>query len=635
MKKYLTSVISLFVMTVFLYSETTTALEQDSVRVYELKEVVATGTKNPTDSRLLPLTVSVVKQEQLEERHEQNILPTLMQTVPGLFVTQRGVMGYGVSTGGSGAISVRGIGSSPNTGMLVLIDGLPQYAGLYGHPIADNYQTMMTERVEVIRGPASLFYGSNAMGGVVNIVTRQPKQDTVLTNVHLQGGSYYSLETGITNQVRRGKFSSAVGFDYSRTDGHRRNMNFDEYNAFVRLGYDISLNWRMSAMGNVAYFNSSNPGTVSNPLEDNDMHVLRGTASMSVENEYKRTSGAIRLYYNGGRHKIDEGYQQDAEPQTKFYLHNDLMAGVSVYQTVAMFRGNRTTFGFDYQHFGGHAWNQSKEIKGKVGQTDIIRKTQVELAGYVDFRQEVVSWFSLEAGIRFDWHSGAGMNYIPQAGLSFVLPKETELKALVSRGFRSPTIREMYMYKPANEELRAESMWNYELSYKQSLLDGRLRLGANIFYLQAKDMISTQMVDGKPLNVNTGKLRNAGAEVEIRYNIIKGLTVYGNYSYLYMKNVQLAAPAHKLNIGVLYHHQKFKVGTDFQYVAGLYTALKTNTQEAQKENFVLWNAHVDYRIWRGLWAYVKVDNLLGQRYEINAGFPMPRTTVFGGLSWTF
>ena len=143
--------------------------------VINLKEVVATGTKNPTDLRLLPLTVSVVGTEQLEERHEPSILPTLTNEVPGLFITNRGLMGYGVSEGSSGAIKVRGIGGMAN--LLVLIDGLPQYAGLYGHPIADNYLTMMTDRVEVIRGPASLYYGSNAMGGAVNVITKQGKGD--------------------------------------------------------------------------------------------------------------------------------------------------------------------------------------------------------------------------------------------------------------------------------------------------------------------------------------------------------------------------------------------------------------------------------------------------------------------------
>lgn len=91
-------------------------------------------------------------------------------------------MGYGVSTGAAGGMSLRGIGAGvnaaggPTTSLLVLIDGHPQYMGLMGHPIADAYQSMMAERVEVLRGPASVLYGSNAMGGVINIVTRKMRR---------------------------------------------------------------------------------------------------------------------------------------------------------------------------------------------------------------------------------------------------------------------------------------------------------------------------------------------------------------------------------------------------------------------------------------------------------------------------
>ena len=101
-------------------------------------------------------------------------------------------MGYGVSTGGSGQMSMRGIGGPaqaglPTTGLLVLIDGHPQYMGLMGHPIADAYQSMLVERVEVVRGPASVLYGSNAMGGVVNIVTRHMAQDGIKTDIDVFG----------------------------------------------------------------------------------------------------------------------------------------------------------------------------------------------------------------------------------------------------------------------------------------------------------------------------------------------------------------------------------------------------------------------------------------------------------------
>ena len=103
-----------------------------------LNEVVVTGTRNATDTRHLPMTVSVINRDRLTVGQQSNVLPTVMQQVPGIFVTSRGVMGYGVSTGGSGGISVRGLSGGAGQAM-VLIDGHPQYNGVYGHPISDSY----------------------------------------------------------------------------------------------------------------------------------------------------------------------------------------------------------------------------------------------------------------------------------------------------------------------------------------------------------------------------------------------------------------------------------------------------------------------------------------------------------------
>ena len=146
-------------------------------RKVALGEVVVTGTRNETDVRHLPMTVSVINREQIEQSNEPSLFPLLTENIPGLFTTSRGMLGYGVSGGAAGGMSLRGIGGAPQpgvptTGVLVLIDGHPQYMGLMGHPISDAYQSMLAERVEVLRGPASVLYGSNAMGGVINIVTQ-------------------------------------------------------------------------------------------------------------------------------------------------------------------------------------------------------------------------------------------------------------------------------------------------------------------------------------------------------------------------------------------------------------------------------------------------------------------------------
>lgn len=593
----------------------------------ELDEVVVTGTRNAADIRHLPMTISVVGDSTLTANHRWSVLPTIGEQVPGLFVTSRGMMGYGVSTGAAGSIKVRGVGGMAS--LLVLVDGLPQYAGLYGHPIPDACQTLTAERVEVVRGPASLLYGSNAMGGVVNIVTRQMRDDGTKTDVVVQGGSYGTVEGSIVNRIRSGRFSSVTGISYGRTDGHRANSDFGQCSGFMKLGYDMGRNWTLAGDVNVTRFRSSNPGEEQSPLIDNDMKITRGTAAVSVENSYGRTSGAVRVYYNWGHHNINDGYSPGGTPPTQLYLHDDLMGGLSVYQGISLFYGNRLTLGFDYQHFGGKAWNRSLADGAR---TYIADKEADELAGYADLRQDIMPWLTVDAGLRVDRHSQAGVELVPQGGLIFRLPHDNELRAMVSKGFRNPTIREMYMFPPANDGLEPESMMNYELSYAGKLMAGRVRVGANVFYLKADNLISTSRVDGRMQNVNTGRMENWGVELEAACRAVGRLHLNTNYSYLHTDNPVDGAPEHKLYVGGTWSGGRFTLSSGLQYVAGLYTSSGAG---AAQEEFFLWNLTADFRLSEGLGVFVCGDNLLARRYEINAGFPMPRATVRGGIGWQF
>ncbi|MCM1034617.1 MAG: TonB-dependent receptor [Paludibacter sp.] len=611
----------LFIMSSLLFAQ------QDTLREVQLREVEANAQRAITLRKQIPATLSVITSQQLGGDYEPSVLPALTEHVPGLFVTSRSLMGYGVSSGAAGTIKVRGVGGMAD--LLVLVDGMPQYAGIYGHPVADNCQNMFTERIEVQRGPSSLFYGSNAMGGLVNIVTHAPDKDTVHTHIHLQGGSFYTVDAAIGNQVRKGRFFSDVGVGYSRTDGHRPNMNFERATGYWKMGYDLTKEWRISTLLNATWFCSSNPGEVTNPIEDNDMRVWRGTALVSLDNHYERTSGSVRIYANAGQHTINDGYTDGNDPQTQLYLHADIMAGVSASQVVRLFRGNRTTFGFEAQLFGGHAWN--RQITDGAT-SDLVRQLQYDIAGYVNFQQHILSWLAIDAGLRVDWHSVAGLEWVPAGGVSFIMPYDASMHVAVGKGFRNPTIRELYMYRPANQELKAERMWNYELSWREQWLKGRLQAGLSIFFLQADNIIETVMQDGRPRNMNTGKVQNCGLEAEMEYSVLPELQMELNYSFLHMKYPVLAAPEHKFYAGLHYRREAFGVSTGLQYVAGLYKVLG---DIPEKENFLLWNIQGEYRIWKGLRVFLRADNILAQRYEIIKGFPMPRATLQGGFNWIF
>ena len=596
-----------------------------------LQEVVVTGTRNATDVRHLPMTVTVINREQLTEQHQPSVLPTAMQQVPGLFVTSRSIMGYGVSTGAAGGINMRGISGGAGQ-LLVLIDGHPQYQGIYGHPISDSYQTLIAERVEVLRGPASVLYGSNAMGGVLNIVTRQSRQDGVNTHFNLGAGSFGTIQTEASNQVRSGRFSSTIAAQYNRTDNHRPRMGFEQYGGYVKMGYDITDHWNAYVDANVTHFNASYPGATDKPMYEADQWITRGVVSTAVENHYNKTNGALSFYSNFGRHKIDDGTADPAKPTARYFRSKDALTGVSWYQSAQLFDGNRVTVGFDYQHIYGHAYYTSKET-GEVMDTPNKQSGESdrdEVAVYADLRQDLTSWLTVDAGIRFDHHSIVGTEWVPQAGI-VVRPVSTgEVKAMVSKGFRNPTMREMYLYPPSNTDLEPERLWNYELSWRHRTTD--LTYGINLFYIKGDNMIQTVPIDGKPRNVNTGEIENYGFEVELSYPLGSHLSVNANSAYLHMKNPVLAAPEGSTYVGVDYRQGKWIATLGLQRVENLYTAVGN---DEKKEDFWLLNASVTYAATRHISLWARGENLLAQKYEINLGYPMPRATFMGGVSINF
>ncbi len=595
-----------------------------------LDEVVVTGTRNTTDIRHLPQTVTVVGRDKLTENERVSVLPTLMEQVPGLMLTSRGVLGYGVSGGGSGGMMLRGISSGAGQ-VMVLIDGHPQYNGIYGHSISDAYQTMMAERVEVLRGPASLLYGSNAMGGVVNIVTRSMNTDGSRAYVNLGAGSWGTFQSEAGYGMRRGKLRINANAQYNRSDNHRPHMGFEQYGGFAKVQYDLNVNWRLFADADITHFNASYPGTVTAPVLEADQWITRGTVTTGIENHYKRTSGRLSLYDSFGRHKLNDGYNaMNGSPQTRLFRSNDALMGVSWYQSAVLWEGSRLTVGFDYQNIYGHAYYTSRET-GEVLETQNKQSGEErnhEIAGYADIRQDIFSWLTAEAGLRYDHHTVTGSEWIPQMGIVIRPLRNGELKLMASKGFRNPTMREMYLYPPSNTDLEPERMWSYEVSWKQRLLSRRLHYGVNLFYIDADNIIQT--VNRK--NVNTGALRNKGAEIELQYHINRHWSINTNHSWLDMRYPVVSAPKYKGYLGVSMRYGRWSGSAGLMQVCGLYTAIGENSTT---KDFTLLNATVGYATSKHARLWIKGENLLARKYEYMAGMPMPRATFMCGVNVEF
>lgn len=600
----------------------------DTLKKVELNAVVVTATKDRVNRNNVPLTISVVNREEIRTSAGSSLLPVLSDKVPGLFVTQRGVTGFGVSEGAAGAVSVRGVGQGNK--VLILLDGQPQWAGIFGHALPDMYVASDVDKVEVIRGPGSLIYGSNAMGGVVNVITRKGEKDGFSGDIKLMYGSYDTRK--ITGGVgyKSGKFSSYLSLNNDRTNGHRENSEFNITNGFYKASYEFSDKLRVAADINLARFFSANPGKVSTPMVDNDMDIFRGSTSFALENNFTKSGGAIRLFYGWGNHRINDGYAANGgAPKDYFFRSFDKNMGVLLYQSVELFKNNTTTFGFDYKNWGGHAWND----KFNGATIEFANKSVSETALYLITRQQLMTHFSLSGGVRVESNQVFGNVLIPQLGLSYTGIKDGVIKASISKGYRSPNIKEMYMFPPQNPDLQPENMLNYELSAGKSFMNGEITAEASIFLIDGKDMIEIVKINGVPKNINTGKFINRGVEMEASWRIAPYARFDANYSYLFTSKPLLAAPKHKLYGELRLTPARLFVNLNAQYVSGLYT----NTTTLAKENYTIVNSRVGYSFGKKstLQLYVRCDNATNTNYSINDGFPMPGRTFMIGTDFAF
>ena len=613
----------------FLYSaismaQTGHVTGQDTTRneTIALDEVVVTGTRIPMPRDVIPVPITVVYRSTIEQSETTALLPVLMQQVPGLFVTSRGMAGYGVSGGAAGGINMRGFAGATGQ-VLILIDGHPQYATIYGHPVADAYIASDAQRVEVSRGAASILYGSNAMGGAINIITRQATEDGNTLSARLMGGSYGTQRYSLSDTYRNGRFSGVVSGNYERTDGHRVNSKFEMCTGFAKLGYDLSEAWKVTGNINISKAKAEVPGQESRPLLDGTTDALRGMSGLSLENRYGKTRGAVNFYYNWGDHAINDGYYEGGTPRPYLFYSTDYMYGVNIYQAVNLFKGNTLTGGFDAKLYGGNAY------RDPVTELYADHVKLNETAGYI-LAQQQFRRFMFEAGLRLENHKLYGTEWAPQAGISYKAAGQTHLKFSFSKGFRTPNIRELYMYAPANEALLPERSYSYDFTLLQGLLDNRMSMELTLYHISGDNMIETvQIGEGRVQNRNVGKFSNKGIEFGLNYLILNNLSLNVNYNYLDMEKPVTGAPRNKLYAGMTYRPGKFTLSAGAQVIDKLYLV---TGESPITTDYTLVETRIAYRPLKWMDVFVKGDNLSGKKYETMAGYPMPRTTFMAGVS---
>ncbi len=579
-----------------------------------IDEVIVTGTRTAINRNIVPLTVSVINREKIESSSESALLPVLSEQVPGLFITQRGITGFGVSAGSAGQITLRGIGGSPNTQVLVMLNGNPQFMGIMGHPLSDAYIASDVEKVEVIRGPASTLYGTNAMGGVINIITREQKEDGFSADSRIMHGSYNTQKYMVNGGYKKKGFNFFASFNHDRTNGHRDSSDFRITNGYMRAGYEINKTMKINADFSLANFDAADPGP-EDTKAGYSIDIMRGMGAITLDNKYGKTNGSARFFYNFGEHRITDGFHS-----------NDKNYGFLIYQAFNLFKGNTITLGIDHKRYGGIAENE-KVLNGNgivFGDTTIS-----EIAGYIYLQQELFDNLVLNAGFRVEHNSTYGNEPVPTVGIAYRPSPSTTLKASAAKGFRSPTIRELYLWAPANANLEPERMMNYEIGATQKILGSKISLELTLFKANGDNMIQTVLGSEGPRNENTGRFSNTGIEFAGTYRPSVNITINANYSFTSMKVPITASPEQQIFVSGTYKWKSLSMNVSVQHIQDLYTQVKPTEHI---NSYTMLNTRMVYRINRHIDLFVKGENLTNKKYYINYAYPMPGIIALGGFN---
>ena len=554
-------------------------------------------------------SITILDREEIQQSGASDVYELISGRVPGVFVNQRGIFNYGIGTDAAGSLSIRGLGGgTPNDQVLVLLDGQPTTMGIFGHPIPDAYPLEDVERVEVLRGSQSLHYGDLAMGGVVNIVTsRLRSKDGISTTAKAGGGEYHSYKASLSQSGKTGDFSYTVSLLRRETEGARPNSAFHGWNGNVKAGYHLSESFQLVLNSWSVDLSVEDPGPVTAPRSDDTRDVRRGGAGLTLYNIFDGTHGALTVYGEGGRHDFS-GYEN--------WKSHDENAGLIAYQSFEVSKDNRIEIGVDIQKSGGHGWD-------KATGHDYGRFFQTRGGIYLDDQQVFWKLLTLQGGVRLELAEHTDQQWVPRFGGKYQLTGTTVLHGQIARGYRAPTIRDLYLFPPSSQELKPEEAWSSEIGIRQSLLSF-LSVDLTAYYIDAENLI----IYMPPEAENTGGVVNKGIELSTIFTPVDCFEMLISYTYLDQNHRIDGLAPHVLN----WINRFFWRDFTFQSTTSLVDDLHFSDRN---EDYCVTDLKLSYALNEIAVLTFKVNNIFDEDYEMVENYPLPGRWLWGEVSVTF
>ncbi|MCK4591337.1 MAG: TonB-dependent receptor [Candidatus Latescibacteria bacterium] len=579
---------------------------------YEVPEIVVTATRTEKSVKDLSATVSVITREDIEASNANSCMD-ILNTLPGIFVQRTGAFGRA-------DVDIRGIGERGRK-VMVLVDGRPVKMGLFGCTVTHSLPLDNVERIEVVRGPASVLYGSDALGGVINIITIRPTKPMEMDYI-LSYGTHNTYQ----HRLRAGGSRESLNFyataDKRRSDGHLPNSAYDGSDFTARVGYEIADNLETVLTGK--YFD----GHKEEPLRATDPDSLaetwdtwndykRGAVDLTLIGKWERYDGLLKVYRNFGEHEFSDGWHS-----------KDFTNGVVLNGSGRLLAGNELTVGAEFRQQGGE--------RVSIGEWD-----KTEYAVFFHDEQILLEKLILTFGARYNHDEIAGDVLCPQVGL-VVHPREgTVLRGAVNKGFRAPQINELYLFPPSNTDLKSEEVWNYEVGLVQRIVEG-VTIDFVGYRMKGENLIQKESVPGRPpfQFQNTGTFEFKGIETGLRAQISKGLSGRIYYTYLDPGEKTTGRPGNKVDLALRYARDRLAISLSGQYITDYFAG---DSRKEPISNYLVANTKLSYNVIPGVKAFLAVNNILDKEYEIYADlsggaaglYSMSKRTLTIGMTTKF
>lgn len=578
-------------------------VEAADMPVYTLDGIVVTASRVPEKKIDSNADVSVVTAKEIEEKHYDDVSEAIRH-VPGVMIASHGISSQ---TTNSDQVYING---SPN--VVVLVDGMRRNTNgndLMNASIGELTNMASVDHIEVLKGAASTLYGSDAQGGVINIITKAPKENGVHTTLRASVGNFGKENYNFYNEGREGNLFWTVEAGkellHQYKDGWGRkivnHLNADHYN--VKLGYDLGndsdlvFHYEKYTSDYTMPNRGTNDPTPSAGTKDNDSTSLQYKAKIN-----DRLTNLFSIYRNNTSFNVP----------MQFWKMDMRTSGISD-QLIYDLDNQTITGGFDWYEDEIRKYPQEQELAGKKVHT---------AAFYLQDKINITKQWNVTPGIRVDHHSQFGNRTSPSLSIGYMPNDKTNYYFNYKTFFVAPNLYRMYVwnsYTHGNRDLKPETGYTLEFGINHKF-DDTLSGTLNIFHTYAHNMIKYDSTVFPGTYENMKRANINGFNLNLNKEFSRHWSTYVGYTYMHMNaqkdeniNNDGSIPESTLNVGVTYKADKFNASLDGRGIMNRY-GNKQHPEMRDYANYWVWDVAANYQFAKGATLFARVNNIFDQFY---------------------